>query len=556
MDRRRSNRPRKRPRLAAAAIAAAAWGLAAATGAHEAPDVPADWKRACTPTDDAWRETPQHFVFNNESEPETLDPHVMTGSPELRLALALYEGLTTLDPRTLAPRPGLAEAWTLDPSGRRFTFHLRPGLQWSDGHPLSADDFVTSWRRALTPATGCSYAGLFFVIDGAEAWHHAPTNTFDTVGLRAPDAQTLVIDLRAPCAYFLELTAFPTFSPVRIDRIEAHPDAWTRPGRLVGTGPFALADWEPRRQIRLAPNTNYWDASFVKLASITALPLDDQNTAYQMFLKGNVHWLPGIPQARAEEIRRHPDYYVTPFFGTYFYRFNVTREPFNDPRVRRAFSLATDRREITEHILKSGQLPIASFCPPVAGYEPVEGLPYDRDTARDLLAQAGYGPGGRAFPPVEVLYNTSEGHKLIAEAVSQQWRRNLGIAATARNVEWKVFLTDMRDLDYQVCRSSWIGDYGDPSTFFDIFRGDDGNNRTGWRSAEYDRLSREAAAQPEPPRRWALYRRMEQILVVDECPILPLYRYVNQGLLSPRVCGWYPNIRDVHNFKYLWLARE
>jgi oligopeptide transport system substrate-binding protein len=537
------------------AAAAAAWTAAVASTALPATELP-DWKRACEPRSQTWRETPQHFVFNNESEPETLDLHAMTGSPELRLALALFEGLTTLDPRTLEPRPGLAEAWTMDSSGRRFTFTLRPNLRWSDGRPLTADDFVASWRRALTPATGCSYAGLFFVIDGAEAWHRAPGADFASVGVRAPDARTLEVTLRAPCAYFLELTAFATFSPVRADLIAAHGEAWTRAGRLVGSGPFVLAEWDPRRQIRMTPNTNYWDAAFVKLTSVTALPLDDQNTAYQMFLKGGIHWLPGIPQARAEEIRRHPDYYVAPFFGTYFYRFNTTREPFNDARVRRAFSLATDRREITDHILKSGQLPVASFCPPVGGYEPVDGLPYDRDAARDLLAQAGYGPGGRPFPPVEVLYNTSEGHKLTAEAVSQQWRRNLGIAATARNVEWKVFLTDMRDLDYQLCRASWIGDYGDPSTFFDIFRGDDGNNRTGWKNAVYDRLSREAAEQSEPGRRWALYQRMEQILTVEECPILPLYRYVNQGLLSPMVCGWYANIRDVHNYKYMWLTRE
>ena len=515
-----------------------------------------DWKQRIGPEGEAWRKTEQHLILNNNSEPATLDPHTMTGSPEIRLARALFEGLTTLHPETLAPAPGVAREWKVADGFRKFTFRLRKEARWSDGKTLRAADFVRSWKRALTPATENAYAGLYYPIEGAEAFFKGMIDDFAKVGVRAVDDLTLEVRLRHPCTYFLELTAFPTFYPVRTDLTEAHGARWTQPEHIVVNGPFVPVEWDPRRSVVVRKNERYWDADYVKLGRITFLPLDDLNTAYQLFLKGKAHWLTGVPQARVEEIQRHPDYYVTPFFGTYFYRFNTTRPPYDDARVRKALCLATDRREITEHILKAGQLPVGSLCPPVGGYDPVDGLSYDRDAARRLMADAGYGPKGKTFPPIEILYNTSEAHKVIAEAIAQQWKRNLGLTVSARNVEWKIFLSDMEALKYDVARSSWIGDYGAPSTFFDCFRGGDGNNRTGWKHARYDRLAQEAAAETDPARRLKRFREMETILVEQECPIMPIYRYVNQGMLSPRVRGWFPNIRDIHNFKYIWMQED
>lgn len=477
----------------------------------------------------------------------------MTGSPEIRLAGALYEGLTTLDPSTLEPRPGIADRWSISEDGKLFTFHIRPSAAWSDGKPIVAADFLHSWQRALTPATGGSYANLLFAIRGAEDYFHGKQTDFSTVGIQAPDTATLKVELTTPCAYFLELTAFPTYAPVRTDHIKEHGLQWTSPEHLVTSGPFMLNQWKPRQHIELIRNPHYWDASFVKLDRVTAMPLDDLNTAYQLFLKRELHWMVSIPQARIDEIKRNPDYYALPFFGTYYYRFNVTKPPFDNRLVRKALSLGTDREEITKHILRSGQTPVASYCPPVAGYKPIEGLLYDRNRARQTLAEAGYGPNGKPFPPVEILYNTSEAHKTVAEAIAAQWRRNLGITASARNVEWKIFLNDMRDLNYQVCRSSWIGDYGDPSTFFDCFRGGDGNNRTGWDNALYNQLAHTSRQESDSTMRYSMFRKMEKILVEDECPILPIYRYVNQGLLAENVNGWYGNIRDLHNLKYIWM---
>jgi oligopeptide transport system substrate-binding protein len=516
----------------------------------------ADWRDAHRPAGDAWRSLPQHFIFNNGLEPETLDIHTMTGIAEFRIADALFEGLTTRDPKTLEIRPGVAESWEVSEDQLVYTFRLRGDARWSDGKALTARDFVASWRRALTAATGNSYANLFMAIRGAEAYLKGAEQDFGRVGVSAPDERTLRVELHRPCGYFLELTGFPTFHPLRTDAVAEHGEQWTQPGKLIGNGAFTLAEWSPRQRIVLRRSETYWDRAFVKLESVTILPLDDMNTAYQMYLKGEMQWMSGIPLARLEEVRLHPDYYVAPYFGTYFYRFNCTRPPFDDARVRRALSMATDRREITEFILKAGQKPVSTLCPPIAGYEPREGFGLNREAALKLLAEAGYGPGGKPFPAVEILYNTSEGHKLVAEAIAEQWKRSLGIATTSRNTEWKTFLSDMKDLNYQICRASWVGDYGDPSTFYNIFAGEDGNNRTGWKHPDYDRMVQEAENDTDPARRRALFQRMDTLLTQEECPILPIYRYTTQGFLSGAVRGWHENIRDEHPLKYIWLEPE
>jgi len=516
-------------------------------------DSPDDWRQALRPAGDAWRGAGQHFTFNSGAEPETLDPALVTSLDAFQLVDCLFEGLVGVDPRTLEPRPAAADRWTVSPDGLRWSFHLRDGLRWSDERPLGADDFLWSFRRALTPATAASYASLYDYIEGAEAFRRGQSADFATVGLRAPDPRTVEFRLRHPCPFLPDLLAMPVFYPVRADVVAAHGDKWTQPGKLIGNGAFTLAEWAPRNRIVMRKNPAYWDGGFVRLERITALLIDDLNTAYKLYQDGQLHWLPTLPQPRLDEIRRHPDFYAAPYLGTYFLRFNVTRPPFDNVLVRRAFGMATDRREITDNVLRGGQQPVASYCPEVGGYRPVAGLAYDPQGARGLLGQAGYDEGGKPFPAVELLYNTSEGNKLIAEAVAQQWKRNLGVNVTSRNVEWKVFLADMKDLNYQVCRASWIGDFGDPVSFFDIFESSSGNNRTGWANPDYDRLLEATRAEADPTRRLELFRQMEALLVETACPILPLYRYVNVGLLAETVSGWYPNLRNQHPLKYVWL---
>lgn len=512
------------------------------------------WKQRLMPPSDSWKKTKQELVFNNGTEPESLDPALIKGVPEMRVVQALFEGLVNLDPETLEPRPGLAESWDIAADRRHYTFHLRKNARWSDGRPVTAVEVLQSWKRVITPSTGAAYAYQLYPVKGAEAFHHKKV-AFAQVGLAAPDARTLKVELTVPCPYFLDLAAFPTLFPVRIELIQRYGSSWTRPGRLIGNGPYVLREWKPRERIVLERNEQYWDRRVCHLTRITALPYDDLDTAYKLYLQKKIDWLPGIPLTRLDEIKQNADYYVTPYLGVYFYRFNVTRPPFNDARVRRAFSMAIDRSVITDQVLRGGQKPTAAFCPPIGAYHPEPGLKYDRDGARTLLRAAGYGTGKglKPLPTVEIFYNTSEAHKQVAETVAQQWKRNLGVRVSLRNTEWKIFLGDMNDLNYQVARSSWIGDYGDPNTFFDMWVSKGGNNRTGWSNAEYDRLLKESQ-NTSPEKRLELFKRMEKILVEQECPIMPIYFYVNQGLIRESICGWYENIRDIHPFKYIWLS--
>ncbi len=536
--------------------------LLALAAALPAPAGAEDWKAELGPEDDAWKKVEQTFVFNNGAEPETLDPQIMTGVPEHRLAMACFEGLVGHHPETLAPVPGIAERWTVSPDGLVYTFHLRRS-QWSDGTPLTAKDFLASWRRVLEPKTAAQYAYQLYPVKGAEAFNKQgadkpdgsgkyPPADWSSVGVRAPDEHTLVVTLERPCAYFLDLCAFETLMPVPMAVVEQHGDRWTRPEHIVCNGPFKPVEWLPNQRVTFAKNPRYWDAGYVKLEKIVALPYEDMETAYKLFQQGKIDWMDDVPAAKIDECKRLPEFYVAPYFGSYFYRFNVTKPPFDDVRVRRALALSIDREVITRDILKAGQVPATHFVPPLPGYQSPRGLAYDRAAARKLLAEAGY-PDGKGFPKVELLYNTLEAHKLVAENVVQQWRENLGITVSLRNSEWKVYLNDVQHLQYQLARAAWIGDYLDPNTFLDMFVTGGGNNQTGWSNARYDALIAQAAAEVDAKKRAAVLRQAEELLVEQELPIIPVYIYVKKGLLADKVAGIHENVRALHPFQYIWI---
>lgn len=507
------------------------------------------WKQAYVPKTDAWKTVPQRFAFNNDSEPETLDPGRMTGVPESRIALGLFEGLLTNDPRTLEPRPGVAERWTVSADGTEYVFHLRADARWSDGTAVTAADFVASWRRVLDPATAADYAYLLDFIAGAEALRTGKGDPA-AFGAEAVDARTLRVRLRAPCPWFLELCAFHTYMPVRVDLIAEHGERWTRPGVLVGNGPFALAEWEPRSRIVLRRSETYWDRPFVKLEEVVITPHDNLDTATNLFLAGELEWVPTLPWPKLDQLRRNPDYYSMPYLGTYFFRLNVGKPPFDDVHVRRAIALAIDRRLIAEQVARGGQTARGSLCPPMRQYQPIAGPALDLERARRELAASRY--AGKV-PPVELHFNTSELHKPIAEAVAQQLKAALGIDVVLRNQEWKTYLATQDQREYQMSRSAWIGDYDDPDTFFSLFLSGGGNNKTGWAHPEYDRLVRASQVEVDPARRQELLQQAERLLVEEECPIVCVYTYVTQGLLSERVMGWERNHRDLHPYQYLWV---
>ncbi len=529
-------------------------GLAAASCAADGAPLPA-WRQKLLPDPALVSGVAQELSFNNGAEPQTLDPAIMTGVLESRLALALYEGLTSYDPQTLETRPGAAQSWEITPDQLDYTFHLRPGATFSDGEAVTAEVFRASWLRVLDPAIGASYAYQLFPVAGAEDYHTGKSRDPSTVQVTSIDPMTLHVHLARPCPYFLDLCAFPTLNPVPLAKVAAFKEQWTQPANFAGNGPYVLTAWTPRSSIVMEPNPRYWDRSHITLTRITALPYTDAETAYKQYQGGSLDWSPGVPPSKMDEVLRLPDYYVAPYLGVYFYRFNCAKPPFDDKRVRIAFSLAIDRKLITEHVTKGGELPASWFCPDCAGYHHVDGLPYDPQRARALLAEAGYGPGGKPFPATELLTNDTTIHRAIADSVMQQWHDVLGVVVSPSFREWKVYLDAVEHQDYQIARSSWIGDYGDPNTFFDMWVTDGGNNHTGWSSADYDRLLHASQSEPDHAKRLALFGQLEHLLVVEEEPVVPIYIYVTQRLLRENVQGWFENVRDIHPFQYLWKRR-
>lgn len=493
------------------------------------------------------------FTFNNGAEPETLDPALMTGVPEHTLAMALFEGLVGYHPQTLKPVPAVAERWEVSTDAARYTFHLRNSA-WSNGDPVTADDFVYAWRRVLEPATAAEYAYQLWYIKNARAYTKGELKDFSLVGIRTIDHKTVEVTLENPTPYFLELTAFETYMPVHRGCVDKHAGRWTRPENIVGNGPFILDQWKPHDRIVLRRNPRYWDAASVKLDRIVALAIVDENTALRRYKAGGLDWLNALPAAMIPALKTRPDYHKAPYLGTYFYRFNCTRKPFDDPRVRKAFNLAIDKAAICRDILNGQYEPATALVPPMMPpYDPPKGPTHDRKLAAELLAQAGY-PGGKGFPRVTLIYNTSRRHEEIAVVAQDMWKRVLGIDVNLVNQEWKVYLRTMTDLDFDIVRSAWIGDYMDPNTFLDMFVTGGGNNRTGWSNRRYDDLIAEAARTVDAARRLELLRTAESILVVNELPILPLYYYSSLSLRRPCVKGFYPNPRDLHPFKCLDLA--
>ncbi len=484
-----------------------------------------------------------------------LDPHIVTGLPELNVLSALFEGLVTEDPRDLHPVPGVASHDQL-----RYTFHLRADALWSNGNPVTAQDFVNSFRRVLTPSLGADYASMLYVVQNAEAYHKGELSDFSAVGVAAPDAQTLVITLDHSTPHFLALLTHPVWFPVHLPTLEEsgaidqRGNPWTRPETMVSNGPFILREWQRDRVIIVEKSPNYWDATTVRLNAIHFHPNDSVNSEERAYRAGQLHITEALPVSKVATYRRdHPEVLrINPFLDTYFLRLNVTRPQLNNPLIRRALSLAIDRESIVKNVTRGGQQAAHSFTPPgTAGYEPPQGVSHDLEAARQLLIEAGY-PNGDGLPTFELLVNNSGNHQIIAEAIQEMWRRDLGIKVAVVNMEQKTLLSQRRTLDYQIMRSDWVGDYLDPSTFLNVFSGNSGNNNTGWNNPEYDDLLYQSDRTAETEARYALMYRAEEILL-REAPIIPIYYYTTVRLVHPAVRGWYPTLLDRHPYKHVWL---
>jgi oligopeptide transport system substrate-binding protein len=515
-------------------------------------------KKRETPVERGNREGILHLSVG--SEPSDLDPHTVTGLGEAKLVQTLFDPLVSFEPGTLAPVPALAAKWDISPDGLTYTFHLRPDAKWSDGSPLTAQDCVDSWRRILTPTLAADYAYFLYLLRGAEAYHRGQTTDFSTVGAVARDPHTLVVTLTHPAPYFLQALLNSCWRPVNVRAIAAVGDPyrrgtpWTRPGKLVSSGPFTLKEWTPQQRIVVEKSPTYYDRDRVRLNAVHLYPTDSIDAEERAFRSGQLHITYSLPLAKVLPAQRenNPALRIDRQMETYFFRLNVRKPPLTDPRIRRALALAVDRDTIAGKILPGGRTPASSFVPPLLpGYTPPPGQRHDLATARQLLAAAGY-PGGTGLPPIEILYNNSEILRLVAEAIQEMWRRDLGIDARLVNQEYKSVFASRRAGDYQVLLGSWTADYLDPTTFLDLWRSDSGNNHTGWADPAYDALSNRANTLADPAARATVLAEAEA-LVLDSAPIIPLYHNTHVYFLSPSVKGWQPTPTDHSDFRYVWL---
>jgi oligopeptide transport system substrate-binding protein len=475
--------------------------------------------------------------------------------------MALNEGLVGYDPQDLHPVPGVAERWEISPDGLTYTFHLRADAKWSNGEPLTAHDFVFSAQRILTPKLGSPFRYYYDDVRGAKEFTASGTSDFSRVGIRATDDRTLVIELDHPAPYFLFLLGNWSWYPLHRGMLEQYggvdkPYAdWSRPGRQVGNGPFVLAEWKQGQVIVVKRNPHYWNAAGVRLDQINFYPIDNADAEERAFRAGQLHITENVPANKLRDYAKQESgpLVVAPSFATYAYVFNVTRPPFSDPRVRRAFSLALDRRGIVASQAASGIQPARSFVPPFGAYAGVDAdaLRFDPQEARRLLAAAGF-PDGKGFPPVELVTNTSQLHREIAEIVQQEWRKHLGLQVAISLREGKVFFQERIRKEYALARSSWFGDYPDPFAFLTLYLGDNGQNTTGYASPDYDRLVLSAAKSLDEGQRLARYRESEALLLRD-LPVMPLFHETSRHLVHPAVRGRYPNLFEIHPYQAMWL---
>jgi len=504
----------------------------------------------------------QTLLLGNGAEPEDLDPQVVTAYTDQNILLALFEGLTAVDEKTSQAVPAAAESWESSPDGLSWTFHLRAGLRWSNGEKLTADDFIQSWQRILTPAFAAEYANLLYPIKNAEAFNQGTLLDPSALGLSAPDVRTLRIELARPTPYFPILVALPPLFPVN-PRVLEHfggltkrSTAWTRPGNLIGNGPFTLGEWIPNARVVVAKSPNYWNADAVTLRQIVFFPVENPDTEERDFRAGQEHVTWSLPLAKVATYRRDaPDRLrVDPFLQTFFLRFNVKRPPFDDPRVRRALSLAINRDQIAERVLSGGYPPAHSFTPPdCGGYTAKARVDLDVAEARRLLAAAGH-PGGQGFPRFEVQVRNDDVQPAVLEAIQAMWSKELGIHATIATLEQKTWIENQQNLAYAVSTAGWAGDFLDPVTFLDLFVSGGGNNWTGWADPSYDRMIRQAAATVDPAARLAVFQGAEDYLLAQG-PVAPLYFGAHAYLIAPQVKGWIPALLGYHRYAFVRLEK-
>ena len=503
----------------------------------------------------------QTLLLGNAAEPQDLDPHSIYAWTDSNIVYALFEPLTWIDEKTTQPIPAAAERWENSADGLTWTFHLRPGMHWSDGDPLTARDWVYSLHRILSPNLAASYAYMIWPVKNAEAFNAGKLLDFSQVGVKALDDLTLQLTLERPTPYLPALVSHTTWLPVhqatieKFGKMDQKGTRWTRPGNLVGNGAFILTEWSPNSRISVTKNPHYWDAAKVRLNKIVFFPIEDSISEERDFRAGQLHLTYGLPINKIEPYRKeHPEQLrVEDLLASYYLFINTTKKPFDDWRVRRALAMAVDRPRIAAQVTMGSRTPAYNFTPKdCAGYTCTTLMPDDYEAARELLAEAGF-PHGQGLPTVEVLsYNTEISIKTLEE-MQDVWARELGFHIQIAPVEQKTLFSNTQTGNYTVAFSAWIADYPDPSTFLDCLHTGNGNNWAKYSNPEYDQLVDAAANLADNRVRYEDFQKAEAILMHD-APLIPLYFGERPFLTQTSVHGWPDSKLGFKAFKNVWLG--
>ncbi|SDN50428.1 peptide ABC transporter substrate-binding protein [Acetanaerobacterium elongatum] len=493
--------------------------------------------------------------------PETIDPALNSSVDGGNMLLFAYDCLLGID-KGEKIIPGAAEKWETSADGLTWTFHLRKGLKWSDGSPLTAKDFVYSWKRVADPKTAAPYGET--VLGMVKGFAEAAGGNPDALAVSAPDDSTFVVVLDHPCSYFDKLAAFQTLSPVNQATIEKNGDAWaTKPETYICNGPFYIKEWVPSSYILFAKNPNYWDAASIKLDSIKLLLIEDSNAAYAAYKTGEAMMIKYVPAAEIPSLKGNPEFHVDPSLSVSYISLNDTLKQFSDPRVRQALSLAIDRKYLAETLLNGIHTPATGIvCTGITdwdgssfpananggkGYIDSSDPAANLEQAKKLLAEAGY-PDGKNFPAITYSTNDAGYNKTVAEYLQQAWQK-LGITVKVDIVEWATFTPLRRAGDYISSRNGWGFDYNDPSNILDLFMTTNGNNDGKYTSADYDAMMKKAAAETDPKTRFGYLHQAEDILMKD-MGCIPLTNKEEFYLQSPKITGSWYSPRSYWYFQY------
>jgi len=499
------------------------------------------------------------LAVNVGPDPDTIDPALNSAVDGGTMINHAFEGLMALD-KNGVPTEAQAQKYEVSDDGRVYTFYLRDDIKWSDGKPVTAHDFVYAWNRAASPETAADYAYMFDVIEGYEDVANGVAGA--KLNVVAKDDKTLVVTLVTPIPYFLELCAFPAYMPVRQDIIEANGDAWaTKVETYIGNGPYKITEWVPGSHITMSKNEHYYNVSKLGPNNIKFVLMDDDVAILNAFRQGEILFADSMPNDEIDAWRDKPEFNLEGQLGTYYVSFNVTKAPFDNPKVRQAFTLAVDREFIVKNIGKAGQVPAGAFVPtgltdadPTKEFREVGGDYYDPydyegnlEKAKQILAEAGY-PNGQGLPPIEYIYNEGTGHQAIGEALQDMWGK-LGAQVTLASQEWNTFLNTRKNGDYQVARNGWLCDYNDPISMLDMWITGGGNNDAQWSNAQYDALIKEIKTTTDKNKRFELMHKAEDI-IFDEWMLCPIYYYVDIYLLNEKVEGFYSSPLGFKYFMY------